>query len=214
MVERRLGRGLDFFLSSAAPSGATAEVLLLEAGSILRNPAQPRQEFPDKELQELAESIRANGILQPILVRKKGASYELVAGERRLRAAQLAGLERIPALVRDLTPESSAVAALVENIQRSDLSAIEKGRAFQKLLEATKGTQETLARQLGMDRSTVANLMRLLELPAEVQAAVSRGTITMGHARALLGPAQRRGAAQGGRGDPAQAAERCARWKR
>ena len=189
MVERRLGRGLDFFLSSAGAGsgGPASEVQLLEIQSILRNPNQPRLEFSEQELQELASSIRVHGVLQPILVRKKGSSHELVAGERRLRAAQMAGLERIPALVREFSGEASAVAALVENIQRTDLSAIEKAKAFRKLLEMTKGTQEQLAQQIGLDRSTVANLIRLLELPAEVQAAVSRGTLTMGHARALLG---------------------------
>lgn len=187
MVERRLGRGLDFFLSSGAAPTSADEVQQLECGTILRNPNQPRQEFAEHELKELAESIRSSGLLQPILVRKKGASYELVAGERRLRAAQLAGLERIPALIRDLTPEASAIAALVENLQRSDLNAIEKATAFRKLLDSTKATQEELARQLGIDRSTVANFIRLLELPAPVQQSVSRGTLTMGHARALLG---------------------------
>ena len=187
MVERRLGRGLDFFLSTGSAAGASDEVHQLELTSILRNPNQPRQEFPEQDLRELADSIRVNGLLQPILVRKKGSSFELVAGERRLRAAQMAGLERIPALVRDLTPEASAVAALVENIQRSDLNAIEKAGAFRRLLETTKATQEDLAKQLGLDRSTVANFLRLLDLPAPVQAAVSRGTLSMGHARALLG---------------------------
>lgn len=188
MVEKRLGRGLDFFITSAGSGagGAGDEVSMLELTSLTPSPHQPRRDFDPKDLEELSNSIRASGVLQPILVRKHGARFEIVAGERRWRAAKLAGLERIPALIREISDQAAAVLGLVENIQRSDLNAIEKALAFQKILALTKGNQEDVARQVGLDRSSVANFLRLLELPAEVQQLVSRGTLTMGHARALL----------------------------
>lgn len=185
MVERRLGRGLDFFLSEAPR--ATDEVAQIEVGSLVPSPYQPRTEFSDEELAELSESIRASGVLQPILVRKAGKQYEIIAGERRWRAAQRVGLERIPALVREVTDHVAAVWGLVENLQRADLNAIEKAKAFAKIQALTEGTQEDVAKQVGLNRSTVANFQRLLELPDEIQQHVSRGTLSMGHARALLG---------------------------
>lgn len=187
MVERRLGRGLDFFLSSQSANTSGEEIQHLEVGSVAPSPHQPRREFEESELQALAASVRSNGILQPILVRKVKDRFELIAGERRWRAAKLAGLERIPALVREMTDQQVAVASLVENLQRTDLGAIEKARAFQKLQAAVKGSAEEVGRQVGLDRTTVTNFIRLLELPEEVQAHVSRGTLTMGHARAILG---------------------------
>jgi ParB family chromosome partitioning protein len=184
MVEKRLGRGLDFFITS--PGSAGDEITMLELSSLTPSPHQPRREFAAGELQELANSIRASGVLQPILVRKVAGRFEIVAGERRWRAAKMAGLERIPALVRDIADPTAAVVGLVENLQRADLNAMEKARAFQKIVQLTKASQEEVARQVGLDRSTVANFLRLLDLPPEVQELVSRGTITMGHARALL----------------------------
>lgn len=189
MVERRLGRGLDFFLSrndkgKEAPVGETQEVDLT---ALKPNPFQPRTEFGEAELKELADSIRANGVLQPILVRRVGPQLEIVAGERRWRAAKLAGLERIPAVVREIPDDATAVFALVENLQRADLNPMEKARALRRVTEATGASQEELARRLGLDRSTVANFVRLLDLAEPVQGLVSRGTLTMGHARALLG---------------------------
>lgn len=195
MVDRRLGRGLDFFLSGGrAQSGANPppeEPTQLEVGKLVPSQHQPRREFPDSELAELAASIRSSGILQPILVRRLGEGFEIVAGERRWRAAKLAGLERVPVLVKAITDDESAVFGLVENIQREDLNAIEKAAGFKKLLDRFACSQEEVARRVGLDRSSVANFVRLLDLPSEVQAYVSRGTLSMGHARALLGVSAR-----------------------
>lgn len=190
---RRLGRGLEFFLSDAKESKSVASdeevVRNLELGQITANPHQPRTEFDVVELEKLAASLRTSGVLQPILVRRarKGKGYQIIAGERRWRAAQMAGMERIPALVREVTDENATVLALVENVHRTDLNAIEKAKAFQKIQKLTKASQAEIAKQVGLERSTVTNMLRLLDLPTEVQAYVSRGTLSMGHARALLG---------------------------
>ena len=189
MVEKRLGRGLDFLLSEGQgqePQAGRDEVTQVELSSLVPSPYQPRKEFADDELKELSDSIRASGVLQPILVRRVGEKHELIAGERRWRAATMAGLERIPALVREVTDEMAAVFGLVENLQRADLNAIEKAKAFSRIQALTKGTQEDVARQVGLSRAAVANFQRLLDLPEEIQAHVSRGTLSMGHARALL----------------------------
>ncbi len=196
MVDRRLGRGLEFFLSGSEESVSREpftgeplsgeEIRSLDVTQVQPGPHQPRREFADKELEELANSIRASGILQPILVRPVAGRFQIVAGERRWRAAKLAGLERIPAVVRDIADQQAAIFSLVENVQRTDLNAIEKARAFREILDLSKGNQGELAKQVGLDRSTVTNFLRLLELPEEVQAMVSRGTLTMGHGRALL----------------------------
>ena len=190
MVERRLGRGLDFFLSGSGKDGkegsSESRVEQLEISSLVPSPHQPRHSVSDDDLEKLSRSVRASGIIQPILVRKVGKRYEIIAGERRWRAAKMVGLERVPALVRPVTDEQSAVWGLVENLQRADLNALEKALAFKRLQDLMGGTQEDLARQVGLDRSTVANFIRLLDLPQEVQDLVSRGTLTMGHARALL----------------------------
>lgn len=205
MVDRRLGRGLDFFLSGGrSPQPASAqgaprqepttpttrppgdEVTHIDVRLVHPSPFQPRKHITEAELQELADSVRASGILQPILVRRVGDKFELLAGERRWRAAQLAGLTQIPALVRAVSDDESAVIGLVENLQREDLNAIEKAQGFQLLMKRLATTQEGLAARVGLERSTVANFLRLLDLPDAVQAHVSRGTLSMGHARALL----------------------------
>lgn len=211
MVDRRLGRGLDFFLSGsrkpaadseapkteekapakAAPAEAPATapedaVLTVPVGSIEPNPYQPRKEMDEAELKTLSESIRESGILQPILTRKVGDRFQIVAGERRWRAAQLAGLEEVPVLCRELSDNDSAVFALVENLQREDLNAIEKAQGIKLLMDQMKATQAQVAKQVGFERSTVANFLRLLDLPTGVQSHVSRGTLSMGHARSLL----------------------------
>ena len=209
MVDRRLGRGLDFFLSSgakqpgpmavpqASPGLAPKQeeasrartddsVLLADISRLDVSPFQPRKHIDPAELAELADSIRASGILQPILVRRHGERLEIVAGERRWRAAQLAGLREVPVLVRSLSDQESAVAALVENVQREDLNAIEKALGFKVLMEKLAATQEVVAKKVGLERSTVANFLRLLDLPDAIQAHVSRGTLSMGHARCLL----------------------------
>lgn len=200
MVDRRLGRGLEFFLSDTketeALSTATAgtaksggdEISQLELKTLVPSRFQPRAEFDVSELEELAASLRASGVLQPILVRPTPeGKFEIICGERRWRAAQLAGLERIPALVRELSDETAAVVGLVENVQRTDLNAIEKARAFRRIQQLTQANQAEIAKRVGLQRSTVANMLRLLDLPKSVQEHVSRGTLSMGHARALLG---------------------------
>jgi ParB family transcriptional regulator, chromosome partitioning protein len=179
-----LGRGL----SSLIP-GATEERGLLDipVSAIGRNPRQPRGEFPEETLEALARSIREVGVLQPVVVRRRDGGYELVAGERRLRAAKLAGLATIPAVVREGDDTESLREALIENIHREDLSPLELAAAFQELLEDLGVTQEMVAERLGYSRAHVANTIRLLSLPPDVQRLLAEGRIQAGHARALLG---------------------------
>lgn len=196
MVDRRLGRGLDFFLSRTGSDSPDAEgeakqdgLRMVPIQQLAPNPHQPRTEMSSEALEELAQSVRQSGLLQPILARQGDQGLEIIAGERRWRAAKRAGLEMVPVLVREVSPEESAVLALVENVQRQDLNAIEKAEAFKALQQALSCTQDELARKVGLERSSVANLIRLLELAPDVRALVSRGTLSMGHARALLGVA-------------------------
>src|SRR6266545_4145292 len=179
-----LGRGL----SSLIP-GATEERGLLDipVSAIARNPRQPRGEFPEETLEALARSIREVGVLQPVVVRPRDGGYELVAGERRLRAAKLAGLATIPAIVREGDDTESLREALIENIHREDLAPLELAAAFQELLEDLGVTQEMVAERLGYSRAHVANTIRLLSLPGDVQRLLAEGRIQAGHARALLG---------------------------
>jgi len=185
MVQRRLGRGLDFLLSGGTEVEA-AEIRQIDVARIRPNPFQPRREFRAEELEELAASIREHGVLQPVIVRASGEEFEIVAGERRVRACQRLGLESIPALVRVADDTQMVELALVENIQRQDLNAIEEARAYQAYIQRLDLTQEQAAQRLGKSRSSVANMLRLLDLPADVQELVSRGTLSMGHARAIL----------------------------
>jgi ParB family chromosome partitioning protein len=180
-----LGRGLAALIPEA-PLPPRDGVLRLGIERLSPDPRQPRQHFQRHALSELAASIRAQGILQPILVRKAADGYVIVAGERRWRAAQEAGLHEVPVLVRDLTEASAFEIALVENLQREDLTALEEAEAYRRLIDEHGLTQEDLARRVGRDRSTIANALRLLRLPDEVKAAVSSGELSMGHARALL----------------------------
>jgi len=185
MSERKLGRGLDSLLGEARP-GEGEEILSLPLDQIHKGPHQPRQDFDEAALGELAASIRANGVLQPIIVRPGAVGYEIVAGERRARAARLAGLAAVPAIVRRYSDEDTLVLSLVENVQRADLNAIDRATAYRRLVSHLKVTQEEVARRLGLDPSSVSNMIRLLELPPEVQELVRRGALSMGHARALL----------------------------
>lgn len=189
-MERRLGRGLGSLLGQAdgesEDKGARPQ-LELSIASIRPNPFQPRTTFEPEGLEELQASIRAHGFLQPVVVRKQGEHFELVAGERRLRAARALGLTTIPALVRsDFADEQMLEVALVENVQRRDLDALEKARGYARMMEDLGLTQDQVAERVGLKRSSVANHLRLLELPVQAQEAVSRGLISMGHARALL----------------------------
>ena len=179
-----LGRGLSSLIPGAAGEGGLLEVPI---GAIGANPRQPRKGFPEETLAALARSIREVGVLQPIVVRRRDGQYELVAGERRLRAARLAGLATIPAIVREAGDAESLREALIENIHREDLSPLELASAFQELLEDLGATQEVVAERLGCSRAHVANTIRLLSLPAPVQRLLAEGRIQAGHARALLG---------------------------
>jgi ParB family chromosome partitioning protein len=181
---RGLGRGLDALLSVSRPERDTLVELPVDA--IQPNPHQPRKAFRSEALEELATSIRASGVIQPVVVRRVGQGYQLVVGERRWRAARLAGLERIPAVVRDTTDAESLEIALVENLLREDLNPMEEAEAYQKLLSEFGWTQEELAGRVGRDRSSIANALRLLRLPQTIQSDLREGRLTMGHARALL----------------------------
>ncbi len=158
----------------------------LELAAITANPYQPRQHFDEAEIADLCDSIRSHGFLQPIVVRQAGDQYQIIAGERRFRAAQLASLESVPVQVRDVDDRQMAELAIVENVQRKDLNAIEKATSFQRYLQEYGCTQEELAGRVNIDRSTVANLVRLLELPEKVKRMVIDGDISQGHARSLL----------------------------
>jgi ParB family transcriptional regulator, chromosome partitioning protein len=179
-----LGRGLSSLIPGAAEGGGLLEI---PVSAIDRNPRQPRGDFSKEPLEALARSIREVGVLQPVVVRPRDGGYELVAGERRLRAAKLAGLATIPAIVREGDDAESLREALIENIHREDLAPLELAAAFQSLLEDLGATQETVAERLGYSRAHVANTIRLLSLPADVQGLLADGRIQAGHARALLG---------------------------
>lgn len=189
-----LGRGMAALLSNAAPPPSAPapaipgrSILSLPVEAVERNPEQPRKRFDEQKLEELAASIRQHGIVEPILVRKEGGRYRILAGERRWRAAQRAGLKEVPALVREASDREAFELALVENIQRADLNAIEEAEAYEVLATDHGLTQEEIAERVGKERSTVANALRLLKLPEEVRDAVRSGELDMGHARALLG---------------------------
>lgn len=181
-----LGKGLNaLFTETAAESGSEPEVSL-PIVSIVTNPDQPRKSFDETQLSELSDSIKQNGVLQPILVRKKGEKYEIVAGERRYQASKLAGLKEIPAIVRDIDDAEVFQLALIENLQRSDLTPIEEARGYRQLLDTKGLTQEGLAKILSKSRSAIANTLRLMDLPQEIQDMMEEGQITAGHARAIL----------------------------
>ena len=190
---KRLGRGLAALMGDlepmAAPSGQGLRVV--PVGALVPSPFQPRREMAEGDLEELAASIRAQGLLQPILVRLETGNtaperFQIVAGERRWRACQLAGLEEVSVLIRTFDDTQAAAAALIENLQRVDLNAIEEAEGLRRLVGEFDFTQETLSRAIGKSRSHVANMLRLLTLPASVQADVRRGALSAGHARALL----------------------------
>jgi len=195
--KRALGRGLSALIPQAAPVAAVPNVvaeaparngvLKLAIESIHRDNSQPRRYFDEAKLAELTESIKAQGVLQPVLVRKDGQGYKLIAGERRWRAAQAAGLKEVPALVREVTEAQAFELALVENLQRADLNPIEEAEGYHRLQDEFGLTQEQISQRVGKERSTVANALRLLALPNDVKNLVADGSLSMGHARALLG---------------------------
>jgi ParB family transcriptional regulator, chromosome partitioning protein len=184
----RLGRGLNALLGEMSDGGAGhGPVQTLPPGRINQNPYQPRKRFDDDELKSLTESVKTHGVLQPLVVRAAGDGYQLIAGERRLRAATAAGLAEVPVHVVEFDDQQVFEAALVENIQRSDLNAIEKAQGFKDYLDKFQLTQDQLGAKLGVDRTTISNLLGLLNLPQEVQDAVRLGQITLGHAKVLKG---------------------------
>jgi ParB family chromosome partitioning protein len=189
MEKKALGKGLGALLpeTAATPVGG-GDVQAISLNHIFPNRYQPRTEFSEAELLELAASVKQNGLLQPVLVRRKGDGFfELIAGERRFRAAKLAGLITIPAIIRNSSDQQAMELALVENLQRKDLNPMEAGRAYYRLVNEFSFTQDLVAQRIGKDRSSVANLMRLTNLPLEIQALVESGAITTGHAKVLLG---------------------------
>ncbi|MFT4608733.1 MAG: ParB family chromosome partitioning protein [Chitinophagales bacterium] len=192
MKKKRLGRGLGSLIGNIEQvtevSDEDRATGLSELGvdQIQRGKYQPRQHFDEQALQELADSISAQGVIQPIVVRPQGSHYELIAGERRWRAAQLAGLQKIPVVIRDLDSKSAAAIALIENIQREDLNPLEESQALMRLIEEFDLTHQQVADSVGRSRASVTNLLRLLDLADPVKDQVNRGLLDMGHARALL----------------------------
>lgn len=186
---RRLGRGLDALFSTAGQGVSGSALRDLPISEIAPNPFQPRRNFNQAELQELEESLRANGLLQAVTVRPAaaGRGYELIAGERRLRAASNLGWKNIAAVVRELSDKEMLTLALVENLQRFDLNPIEEAEGYQRLIQDFAYTQQSVAEMVGKDRSTIANVIRLLQLPPEVRSLMQEGKLTPGQARPLLG---------------------------
>lgn len=181
-MKTALGKGLDALLPEKGE-----EIINLDITRIVPGEQQPRRVFNDKALNELAQSIKEKGILQPIIVRKAGdGTFRIVAGERRWRAATIAGLKKVPVIIKDTDPSDSLEIALVENIQREDLNPIETAEAFQRLMREFNLTQEELSTKVGKERATVANYLRLLKLPEEIKDLINRGSLSMGHARAIL----------------------------
>src|SRR5512141_2933021 len=194
--KRALGRGRSALIPQAQIVSAVpvqgelpqkSGVVRLPIESVHREVGQPRKAFDPAKLQELAESIKSQGLIQPILVRKNGEGYKLIAGERRWRAAQMAGLQDIPAIVREASDAEAFELALVENLQRADLNPVEEAEGYRRLVEEYRLTQEQVSQRVGKERSTVANALRLLGLPDEVKSLVADGNLSAGHARALLG---------------------------
>lgn len=189
-----LGRGLNALVSeaeyetggSAASASNTASETKLPVEDIVPNPNQPRIHFNETELRELSESIQEHGVLQPLLVRKHGNGYEIIAGERRYQASKLAGLEELPVIIKDVNDEEMLALALIENLQRSDLNPVEEAKGYRQLIDASGMTQEALSKAVSKSRSAITNSLRLLDLPEVVQQMIFGGKLTAGHARAIL----------------------------
>lgn len=195
MKQKGLGRGLDALFGGAITdlkATPMAEMTEIKISDIVPNPTQPRRDFDEEALAELADSIRTLGLIQPITVKRDGEKYLIISGERRWRASQLAGIETLPAYIRDVDDENLHAMALVENIQREDLNAIEIALGLKRLIEECGLTQDALADKVGKKRSTVANYLRLLNLPNEVQLALKEGLISAGHAKAIASLSERK----------------------
>lgn len=185
--KQALGRGLGSLMGEAqSETGFTANESEMSIEDIVPNPNQPRTHFNESELEELSESIRENGVLQPLLVRKNGLKYEIIAGERRYQASKIAGLEKLPVIVKDVDDQKMMELALIENLQRSDLNPIEEAKGYKQLIKASGMTQEALAKAVSKSRSAITNSLRLLDLPEQVQTFMYEGKLTAGHARAIL----------------------------
>jgi ParB family chromosome partitioning protein len=189
-----LGKGLSALIPDAAVTseGGGGNLITITVDEISPNRFQPRRDFDDAKIQELASSIREKGIIQPLIVRETDEGYELIAGERRLRAAKLAGLPSVPAVIRDVADAEALELALIENIQRENLNPIEEAQAYQRLIEEFSLTQEEMAQKVGRDRTTITNSLRLLALPEIVRVDLAAGTLSSGHGRALLALADER----------------------
>jgi ParB family chromosome partitioning protein len=186
MKKRALGKGLKAFLPEDYGILKDEKFVDVDVEDLRPNPLQPRQDFDQDAIAELARSIKETGLLQPLVVVPEGNHYKIVIGERRWRAAQKTGLTKVPAIVRQLTEVEQIEASLVENLQRKDLNPIEVAHAYQKLIQELNYTQDAVAKKVGKDRTSVANFIRLLKLPPEIQKMVAKGNISMGHARALI----------------------------
>ncbi len=185
MERKALGKGISALIPEKE-TGAQEKILHVRIDQIKPNPFQPRENFDHQNMEELTQSIREKGIIQPIVVRRRGDYYELIAGERRFRAAKLLNIKEIPVIIRDAEDEDSLELSLIENIQRQDLNPIEEARAYQYLVDKFQVTQEKLSEVLGKSRASVANILRLLKLPQEIQEEIRKGRISFAHGRALL----------------------------
>lgn len=185
-MNKRLGRGLDALIPSLSID-EDDKVIEIPLAQLRANPYQPRKTFNEESIQELAASIKEHGVIQPIIVRSVLRGYEIIAGERRFRASQICGLKTIPAVVKNFSDRQVMEIALIENVQREDLNAIEQALAYQALMDQFQLTQEEMSAKVGKSRSHIANFLRLLQLPEDIKQYVSRGTLSMGHARAIAG---------------------------
>lgn len=186
MARKALGRGLSALLGEETTSNSKQELLDIDIELIEPNPEQPRSRFTEENLEELAQSIRVNGIIQPIVVRRRGGKYQIIVGERRWRAAQSAGKDKIPSIIKEVADDKLLEIALIENIQRHELNAIEEAKAYRSLVENLGLTQEMIAERVGKNRTVITTHLRLLKLPKDIQTLVEEEKITAGHARALL----------------------------
>lgn len=186
MEKSALGKGLSALIPEPIRSDKDESIAYIHIAQIQKNTFQPRKEFNEEKLSDLISSIKEKGVLQPVLVRRKADGYELIAGERRLRAAQTLGIEKVPAIIKNANDQDALILALIENIQREELNPIEEAKAYKRLSEEFEFTQDYVAQSVGKDRTTITNMLRLLTLPDEIQKTISSEQLSVGHARALL----------------------------
>ncbi|MFA5144850.1 MAG: ParB/RepB/Spo0J family partition protein [Candidatus Omnitrophota bacterium] len=186
MERKALGKGISALIPEKVESGAKNEIVNVQTGQIKPNPFQPREDFDTQSIEELAQSIKEKGVIQPLLVRRKGDYYELIAGERRLRAANLLDLKEVPIIIKDVDDRDSLELALIENIQREGLNPVEEAHAYRYLIDKFQVTQERVSEVLGKARTTITNTLRLLNLPQEIQIEIKKGRLSFAHGKALL----------------------------